>query len=72
MKRDLYIQYEQLDVIESAHKNIINSKETLYKLCQQERSDINIGFVLGEIHYGLSKYHAELLFLLDEIKNQKI
>ena len=72
MKRDLYIQYEQLDIIESAHKNIIHTKEVLHQLCKEEKSDINIGFVLGEIHYGLSKYHTELLFLLDEIKNQKL
>ena len=69
--RKFYITDEQFIEIEYFQRMFEFNAERIKTLCKEERSDIEYGFELGEIHFLLSDCYHSMLTLTTLIQDQK-
>jgi hypothetical protein len=60
---------EQFEYLEYFARMFELHAETIKRLCDTERGDIEYGFTLGSTHNDLRRHFSDFLELLSEIRN---
>jgi len=71
-KRKYIVTEEQIKDIEHYKRMFELNAERIQKLCVQERSDIEYGFELGQIHTHLRECFIEMMNLEEEVRKQEV
>ena len=68
MENKYVITKEQLDFIDYIKDMLNVNAETIKKLCNEEKSDIQYGFELGNVYSHLMANFKDMMLLIDDIK----